>query len=82
MLEPAFVATRLCEPLSPDAIEAKLGRLASHPGCQRLLRQAQPGDEFWSFRSPPHTWPRKVAAAGYGLVRSGAVVATFTVMRS
>jgi hypothetical protein len=72
----------LREPISLDVIEAKLCRHADHPGWQRVLRQARPGDEFWWFRSPSHTWPRKVGAAGYALVRAGSVVATFTVARS
>jgi hypothetical protein len=72
----------LKEQLSPEAIEAKLKRHADHPGWQRVKSLAQPGDEFWSFRSPPATWPKKVGAAGYALVREGVPIASFTVMRS
>jgi hypothetical protein len=72
----------LVEPFALDAIEAKLGRNASHPNWQRVKQLAQPGDEFWWFRSPPRTWPNKVGAAGYALVRAGVPVASFTILRS
>ena len=72
----------LIEPLALKAIEAKLGRHASHSSWQRVKQLAQPGDEFWWFRSPPGSWPNKVGAAGYALVRAGVPVACFTVMRS
>lgn len=72
----------LVEPLTLDAIEAKLGRHANHPNWLRLKRLAQPGDEFWRFRSPPRTWPNKVGVAGYALVRAGVPVGCFTIGRS
>ncbi len=78
----ACPADWLVEQLTLEAIEAKLGRHASHPNWQQVKRLAQPGDEFWSFRSPPHTWPRKLGAAGYALVRAGVPVARFTIVRS
>jgi len=72
----------LTERLSPEAIEVKLKRLADYPDWQRLKGVAQRGDEFWSFRSPPATWPAKVGAAGYALVRQGVPIASFTILRS
>ena len=75
-------ASWLQEPMALEAIEAKLGRHAGHPQWQRVKSQARPGDEFRAFRSPPHTWPKKLGAAGYALVRKGKAVASFTIMRS
>ena len=72
----------LQEPLSLEAIEAKLGKDANHPLWQRVKAKAKPGDEFWSFRSPAHTWPKKVGAAGYALMRDGIPIANFSIMRS
>jgi hypothetical protein len=72
----------LRDQLSLEAIEAKLKRHADHPGWQRVKSLAQAGDEFWSFRSPPATWPKKLGAAGYALVRKGVPIASFTIMRS
>src|SRR5438093_926931 len=72
----------LVEQVSLEAVESRLKRHAVHPGWQRVKRLAQSGDEFWSFRSPPATWPKKVGAAGYALVRKGVPVASFTIMRS
>jgi hypothetical protein len=69
----------LVDRLALDALEAKLGRHASHPNSQRVKRLIRPGDEFWS---PPHTWPNKVGAAGYALVRTSMPVACFTNMWS
>ena len=74
-------ASWLKEKLSLEAIEAKLKRHTDHPGWQRVKRLVRPGDEFWSFRSPPATWPNKVGAAGYALARGGVPVASFTTMR-
>jgi hypothetical protein len=72
----------LDERLSLEAIEAKLKRHADHPGWQSVKDLAQKGDEFWSFRSPAATWPKKLGAAGYALVREGKPIASFTIMRS
>jgi hypothetical protein len=77
-----LIASWLQELLPLAAIETRLKSHSSHPGWQRLKDLAQPGDEFWSFRSPSHTWPAKLGAAGYALVRNGVVVDTFTIMRS
>jgi hypothetical protein len=77
-----FPASWLVEPLALDVIEAKLGRHVNHPNWQRLKRLARPGDEFWRFRSPPHTGPNKLGAAGYALVRAGVPVSCFTNLRS
>jgi hypothetical protein len=68
--------------MSVAAIEKRLKQHTDHPGWQRLKGLAQAGDEFWSFRSPPATWPRKLGAAGYALVREGVPIASFTIMRS
>jgi hypothetical protein len=78
----AIPASWLTERLSPEVIEMKLKRRADHPGWQRLKRLARPGDEFWSFRSPPPTWSERLGAAGYALVRRGVPIASFTTMRS
>jgi hypothetical protein len=78
----AIPANWLTEQLSLEVIETKLKRHADHPGWQRVRCLAQPGDEFWSFRSLPATWPKKLGAAGYALVRKGVPIASFTVMRS
>jgi prevent-host-death family protein len=75
-------ANWLKKQLTDEAIEAKLKRRANLPGWQRLKRLAKPGDEFWSFRSPPPTWAQKLGAAGYALVRDGIPIASFTAMRS
>ncbi len=75
-------AAWLVEPIAIDAIEAELGRQVIHPKWQQVKRLSQAGDEFWRFRSPPHTWPKKVGAAGYALVRAGTPVACFTLLRS
>jgi hypothetical protein len=65
-----------------QAIEAKLGESAAHPLWKRVKEQAQPGDEFWSFSTPDEMWMAKLGAAGYALVRRGAPLASFTIMRS
>jgi hypothetical protein len=57
----------LVEGLSLADIEAKLGRDANHPNWLRVKELARPGDEYWWFRSPPHTWPRKVGAVEDGV---------------
>jgi hypothetical protein len=75
-------ASWLKDQLSLEAIEATLKQHADHPGWQRVKCLAQPGDEFWSFRSPPAMWPKKLGAAGYALVREGVPIASFTIMRS
>ena len=72
----------LVEPLALDEIEVSLGHHVSHPNWQLVKRLVQAGDEFWRFRSPPHTWPNKVGAGGYALVRAGTPVACFTIVRS
>jgi len=72
----------LAEQLSLEAIEAKLKQHAEHLGWQSVKRLAQAGDEFWSFRSPPATWSKKLGAAGYALVRKSMPIASFTIMRS
>jgi hypothetical protein len=75
-------ASWLKEKLSLEAIEAELKRHTDYPGWPRVKSLARPGDEFWSFRSPSATWPKKIGAAGYALVRGGVPVACFTIMRS
>ncbi len=72
----------LVERLTLEVIEAKLRHHIHHVNWNRLKRLAQPGDEYWFFRSPPQTWPAKVGAAGYALVRNGMPIAVFTLMRS
>ncbi len=72
----------LIERLSLEAIETKLGQRVSHPNWIELKTLTQDGDEFWWFRSPPHTWSCKVGAAGYVLVREGVPIADFTIQRS
>ena len=78
----AVPASWLTEHLSLEAVEAKFKRHTDHPGWQRVKRLAQSGDEFWSFRSPAATWPKKLGAAGFALVRKGVPLASFTIMRS
>jgi hypothetical protein len=78
----ACPASWLQTAMSLVVIELKLGGHADHPGWKRVKQLARPGDEYWSFRSPPHTWPKKLGAAGYALVREGVPVASFTIMRS
>ena len=72
----------LVEKLDLDAIEAKLRKHAAHADWIRIKRMALPGDEYWFFRSPAHTIPRKVGAAGYALVRDGVPIADFSPVRS
>jgi hypothetical protein len=72
----------LQEQISLDVIEMKLEGETNHPNWQKLKRLAQKGDEFWLFRSPPATWPKKLGAMGYALVREGKPIASFTIVRS
>lgn len=44
----------------------------------RTLRRVhaclQPGDEIWTFETPPETWSAGVGRAGYAVVRDGQIV--------
>ena len=77
-----LIASWLQERMSIAAVEEQLKRRTNHPSWLRLKASVQPDDEIWSFRSPPHTWPAKLGAAGYALVRKGVVIDMFTLMRS
>jgi hypothetical protein len=37
----------------------------------------QPGDEIWTFSSPPEDWERLMGWEGIALVRGGEIVAFF-----
>ena len=37
----------------------------------------KPGDELWTFASPPEAWQHLAGRAGIALVRSGKIVQTF-----
>jgi hypothetical protein len=45
---------------------------------KKLTAQMQPGDELWSFSSPPETWQRLCGRAGIALVRNGEIIDTLT----
>jgi hypothetical protein len=38
------------------------------------LVKSKPGDQIWSFRSPPATWNQEMGTAGECLVRAGKII--------
>ena len=49
---------------------------------RQFIPQMLPGDELWSFESPPETWAALAGAAGYAIVRSGRVIASLSSRRN
>ncbi|MCA8994909.1 MAG: hypothetical protein KDA69_06745 [Planctomycetaceae bacterium] len=47
-----------------------------------FLAKVQDGDEVWRFRTPASSWPKKLSAASYCIVRDGVVVHSLVMMRS
>lgn len=47
-----------------------------------FLRLVAPGDEIWTFTSPPELWKNLAGAAGYAIVRDGKPVHTLASRRS
>lgn len=45
-----------------------------HPDAAAVADDFQPGDEVWSFCSPPEDWQAKCGRKGVALVRNGVVV--------
>ncbi|MBV9969519.1 MAG: ribosomal protein L7/L12 [Xanthobacteraceae bacterium] len=43
---------------------------------QELEQQMQPGDEIWSYSSPPVFWENMCGRGGYAVVRNGEIVYT------
>lgn len=39
-----------------------------------LVATMQPGDELWSYCSPPDSWHQLAGRAGYAVVRQGEVI--------
>jgi len=42
-----------------------------HGDWEALKAQMQPGDELWTFASPPESWQHLAGRAGIALVRDG-----------
>ena len=62
-----------------------LDRLAKGPPPERwglFIRNMRDGDELWYYKSPKETWDGFRGVAGYAIVRSGEVVASFNTMKS
>jgi predicted RNA-binding protein with PUA-like domain len=62
--------------------EAQWKPLRNYPLWYKLKASMKDGDELWNFRSPPHTWPAKLGAAGVALVRDGKIIDNVTVLRT
>ncbi len=45
-----------------------------------LVDAMQPGDELWSFCSPPDSWQHLAGRAGFAVVRQGEVINTILTM--
>ena len=51
-----------------------------HAEWQALKAEMQPGDELWTFTSPPETWRSLMGRAGLALMRDGEIVRIITTL--
>jgi hypothetical protein len=49
---------------------------------EALKAEIQPGDELWSFASPPKSWEDLAGSAGVALVRDGNPIKVLVTMRN
>lgn len=47
-----------------------------------FVAKVQPGDEIWTFKSPPESWRALAGRAGFAIVRGGQVVADLVTVLS
>jgi len=62
-----------------------LQRIAKEPPPERwkeFIRNMQPNDELWYYKSPKETWENLSGCAGYAIVRSGKIVSHLNTVRS
>lgn len=71
----------LVEEVSIATVDHDLGR---HPisACEWNIVKGKivEGDECWTFRSPAHTWAKRMGRAGFAIVRNGVPVDAIVTM--
>ena len=68
----------LDEKISLD--EAEGARSGLRDKWAELKAQMKPGDEIWTFASPPESWKHLAGRSGFALVRNGVAIMTIVIM--